>query len=173
MTNCRHFSTRILIFFGSIKKIVLKIWNLGTTGGAGDIAKSMFQRIHWPLTMRTLRLWQDPTAYLPLLAKCGREAYIGQRKEVSVMSQMLSSILLKNGKSTKKVSVSTESFSKVGPSWLLEYVPVPSTHIFMRVHMLWQSRLMDLWNGWSVRIETWNASRDNAKQSYLARLPKR
>lgn len=122
---------------------VYKSLNGNSGNGTNDVMRTVFRSITWPQRPVEMFKWADSKSYLPLLAKFRREAYIGHRMGIFAMSQMLRNILLRKGGSKKEVSVSKESFSRVGRTWQLQRVPVSSTYLFMRVHMLWQSGLMD------------------------------
>lgn len=146
--------------FDSIKSLIQQV-----------AAHTDLKNIHWPPRSFELRKWVDPKSYLPRLAKCGRQAYDGHFREVTMMSQLLLNILVKQSKSQKVVVVSKDSFAKVGPTWYLRNVPVPSSYLFTYVHLLWQSGLTRLWEDWSLRIEMWNTTRDTEIMAYRAKLP--
>lgn len=156
-----------------IKETMFNALNGNFKSATGDVVNTVFRGITWPKSFRAMFNWSDSRAYLPLLEKCGKQAYVGYRREVFIMAQRLSSILLRSGKTKQVVSISKESFSHIAPAWQLQGVPLPSAHFFMRVHLLWQSGLIDMWDAWSQRIETWNSTRDNAVSSHWAKRPKK
>lgn len=136
-------------------------------------AIAVLDKVIWPNNSSAMFGWSDSTAYLPLLARCGKQAFVGYHREVEILSQKLSGTLLSSGKNKEVVSLSKESFSQVGPAWNLQGIPMPLANIFRRVHLLWQSGLMDVWDALSLRIQTWNTTLANAVSSYQAKMPKK
>lgn len=154
----------------AIQDNVLDELSGGVGGTLNGIVTAVFSRINWPGSTEILRNWTDPYAILPLLEDCEKQAYLGHRRQVMTMSQVLTTRLLKH-KSKHVVSVSKESFSKVGKTWNLKYAPIPASHLFRLVHSLWESGLVELWDEWSLRVETWNTTRENEIASFQAKLP--
>lgn len=144
----------------------------GIVNESNQVANNIFRSIYWPSNRVELKNFSYFKYFLPRLAKCKREAYIGQRIEVTIISEMLNHILMKEGRYTQVISVGSESFSRLASTWKLRDVQVPSEYLFMRVHLLWQSGFVELWDAWDDRAKTWNSSHDNAIALYEANLPR-
>lgn len=128
---------------GVFREIMRKvtIWMRSALGGGfseerTDVAYKIFSNVNWPANMAELLQFSDFRYFLPRLAKCGAEAFVGHRLDVPIMSQLLQGMLVKHGKPKQVVSVGKESFSRVAPTWQLSNVHVPWTYLFKRVHSL-------------------------------------
>lgn len=156
----------------SLPDTLLAALHGGFVNPNNEVANNIFNKIIWPSGISEFDNFSDNKFFLPRLAKCEREAFIGQRLEVTVMSQILSDMLFKAGEHTQVISVGTEAFSNVAPTWHLLEVNVPAGYLFTRVHLLWQSGFVELWDAWEFRAKSWNSSYANAVSSYQGNLPK-
>lgn len=117
----------------------------------------------------------DRSKYIPLLARCKKEALISNFKDVAMLSQNLSTVLKMDGEAGSKVIISKKPVSRFGPgpTWKLLHVPLPASILFIRIHLMWQSGLMDLWNSWPLQIPTLKVNRDKAHALHETSKPKK
>lgn len=109
--------------------------------------------------------------FLPQLAECLKEAYVGHFEEVKRVSFTLNKILVKRG-GKKFVSMGKEALTDITKVWTLEQVQMPATPFFIRIHSLWHSGLIYHWEAWKLRLNLWAVMIEDARLEYEMRLPK-
>jgi len=59
--------------------------------------------------------------------------------------------------------MSEASYGRLYENWLFSMLPLPAKVFAKRFHAMFESGLVDLWKGWSYRVESWNGTVNEAK----------
>ncbi|CAL8128902.1 unnamed protein product [Orchesella dallaii] len=98
-----------------------------------------------------------PDYFLEVIGKCEMDAYIDE----FVQSKALY-LDLKHKQGNKKLVLSKKSFGQLYHNWYFRSVPWPSIMFEKRIRTMFESGLVNAWMDWSLRIETWNGTKELA-----------
>lgn len=127
--------------------------------------------VHIPTNHTHVKLYGHSGTFLPQLAKCKKDAFIGHLEEVHEIYHALSR-LLRNKGNKGVVTMGKESLSEGSMVWNVYNAPSTSSQFFIKYHSLWHSGMVEFWDNWKIRLATWKSHAIKAHEEHESRKPK-
>lgn len=117
------------------------------------------------------RNFSNHNYFLPILAECGRTAFVGPKKDVTIMFRKLASSLLGSRK-RQQISLSKEFLNSFNAIWSFSLVPAPASQLSQRVHSLLHSGVLQEWDVISTSVATLGSKIESAVIQEESKKPK-
>lgn len=88
--------------------------------------------------------FSNPDYFLPILANCGKTAFVGPKADVMKMFRKLANALL-GSERRQQISLSKDFLNSFSTYWAFMRVPVPASQLHIRIHSLWHSGIIQEW----------------------------